>query len=40
VTLGKKGAAGKHVYRAEWFGLNASVIDEDDDWQEYARTYL
>jgi hypothetical protein len=38
VVLGKRGAAGHHLYKAEWFGLDAKAIEHD--LQEYVGRFL
>jgi hypothetical protein len=40
IYLGKKGAAGVHVYRQEWFGLNEQEISQIPSFIEYARDFL
>jgi len=40
LKLGKKGANGKHEYKAEWFGLNQSLINSSAAFVEYMQEYI
>ena len=38
VALGKKGAAGKHEYAPEWFGLDEAELAKHPSFVEYMET--